>query len=310
MLFEAKMKCCITFTVVTLLLCFNACAYSQDSSSVDNVQNLIGDIPELKNVNASGVQAQAENLFKEKCKRNGGPNAFENIDRAKTEMVECVQSLINITDLQSEIDKYKSTGDLDIVFKRYCNKRFTLRACVTNFTSTLEACLDEKEKENIKIVLNITDSLLEFTCFKEGERIALFIAAGGPECIESKKDAIQDCANKTYSSRLPTSNSGGSLDVENLPTLLFDTKECRDMVSLQNCVVAELENCPDPTTANLVNSIFNYVKRVTPCENLLIAQSAAATGSQAESSGVSYVSVFSTVTILSIIASYVGVATV
>lgn len=131
-------------------------------------------IPELKNVNTSALPSveEAKNLFREKCTKNGGPNAFDNAQRAQVEMGQCLQSLINITELQAEMEKYKPTGDLDIVFKNYCNKRSNLRACVNNFTQTVEQCLDEKEKENKKIVLNITDSLLEFICYKEGDRIA------------------------------------------------------------------------------------------------------------------------------------------
>lgn len=115
---------------------------------------------------------EARNLFKEKCTKNGGPGAFENAEQAQLNMVQCLQSLINITELQAEMEKYKPTGDLDIVFKNYCDKRSNLRACVNNFTNTVEHCLDEKERENKKIVLNITDSLLQFICYKEGDRIA------------------------------------------------------------------------------------------------------------------------------------------
>ena len=41
------------------------------------------------------------------------------------------------------------------------------------------------------------------------------------------------------------------------------------MVKLQDCVVKELETCEDPTPANIADSLFNFVKRVTPCEKLL-----------------------------------------
>lgn len=55
----------------------------------------------------------------------------------------------------------------------------------------------------------------------------------------------------------------------------------RDMNNLQACVVKELETCADPTPANIVDSIFNFIKRVTPCKDVLNAQSAAATGNGA-----------------------------
>lgn len=51
---------------------------------------------------------------------------------------------------------------------------------------------------------------------------------------------------------------------------------CRDMSKLQICVVKELEKCSDPTPANIVDSIFNFIRRVTPCQNLVTVQNAAA----------------------------------
>ncbi|XP_011155600.1 27 kDa hemolymph protein [Solenopsis invicta] len=305
---------CTTFTAVTLILGIVGCTYSQENSpSTDDVlqqvSNIVGDIPELKNVNTSALPSieEAKNLFKDKCTKNGGPNAFDNVQHAQAEMVQCIQTLINITELQAEMEKYKPTGDLDIVFKNYCNKRSKLRSCVTNFTDTMEHCLDETEKENKKIVLNITDSMLEFICYKEGDRIALFISAGGPECFQEKQQALQDCANKTFSSYIPKSDptSNGLVGLESLPSLNFGNKECRDMNTLQSCVVAELEKCSDPTPANIMDSIFNFIKRVTPCENLLNAQSAAATGTQSPSSA-SYTGALSTITILSIVFSFVA----
>lgn len=309
-----KMKL-TTYTAVTLLLLgLVACVRSQQFTTVsDNelqqqVDEVIGNIPELKNLNLNTSALpnieEAKNLFKEKCTKNGGPTAFDNAQRAQMDMVQCLQSLINITELQAEMEKYKPTGDLDIVFKNYCNKRSILRACVTNLTDTVEHCLDEKEKENKKIVLNITDSLLEFICFKEGDRIALFISAGGPECFQDKQEKIQNCANKTYGGYIPkTDPTNNLIGLESLPSLTFGDRECRDMTSLQACVVEELEKCPDPTPANIMDSIFNFVKKVTPCENILKAQSAAATGSASSSSRL--ITTFSILIIIPfIIASY------
>lgn len=300
-----------TFTIA-LFLGFVASTLSQESvTSTDEilqqVGGVVGNVPELKNLNTSALPIeQTKNLFKEKCMKNGGANAFENAERAQVEMVHCVQSLINIQELQAEMEKYKPTGDLDIVFKSYCNKRNILRACVNNFTDTINHCLDEKEKENKNIVLNITDSLLEFICFKEGDRIALFISAGGPECLQSKQEAIQNCANNTYSGYVPKTNPSNNLiELDSLPALIFGPKECRDMTSFQACIVTELEKCPDPTPANIMDSIFNFVKRVTPCGNILNSQSAAARTTGSASNASPLTGVLSTLAIIPfIVASY------
>lgn len=41
-----------------------------------------------------------------------------------------------------------------------------------NYTSTLDVCLEESEKESKTIVQNVTEALLTFVCHDEGDRIA------------------------------------------------------------------------------------------------------------------------------------------
>lgn len=40
---------------------------------------------------------------------------------------------------------------------------------------------------------------------------------------------------------------------------------CRDVADLQKCVVKVLETCTEPTPANIVDSMFNFVRKMTPC---------------------------------------------
>lgn len=298
-----------TFTaLVIFLLGLVGCTHSQENlPSADEVLQKFGsvvgkDIPGLNN--ASLPFEDAKTLFKDKCTKNGGPDAFDNVQRAQVDMTKCIQSIVNFTKLQAEMEEKKPTGDLDIVFKNYCDKSPILKACITNFTDKIEHCLDEKEKESKKIILNVTDSLLEFTCYKEGDRIALFIASGGPECFQERQQGLQDCANNTYGSYLPKTDPTGDIlsGVESLPMLTFGKKECQDMAKLETCVVAELEKCADPTPANIVEAVFKFIKRVTPCGTLLDAQSAATTSTQ--NSGALNMGTLSTVTILSTFAIY------
>jgi hypothetical protein len=37
------------------------------------------------------------------------------------------------------------------------------------------------------------------------------------------------------------------------------------MTDLQICVVKALETCSEPTPANIVDSMFNFVRKMTPC---------------------------------------------
>jgi len=230
-----------------------------------NFSNLPGNfsLPGNLPVNASNVPTleEGQRLFEEKCKKMGHPEAYQAAEAGKDELQECMKSLVNVTELQAEMELAKPTGDLDAVFRKYCRKSPQFQQCVTNFTSLIEPCLDEEEKVNKNLIQNITDSILKFVCYKEGDRIALFIAEGGPECLSANQEAIQTCANKTITKNLPKE----ALSVNNLPSLVFGEEQCRDMADLQKCVVKALETCSEPTPANIVDSLFNFVRKMTPC---------------------------------------------
>lgn len=55
--------------------------------------------------------------------------------------------------------------------------------------------------------------------------------------------------------------------IDNLPNLVLGEKECMDMDKLQICIVDVLEKCSESTPANLVESLFKFVRKETPCHN-------------------------------------------
>ena len=93
--------------------------------------------------------------------------------------------------------------------------------------------------------------------------LLVFIAEKGPECFSDKKDAIMECMNSTFSGYVPTETP----TLASLPNFILGEKECADMTILEHCIVKELENCEESTPANLVESLFKFVKNETPCVN-------------------------------------------
>ncbi|EZA59546.1 hypothetical protein DMN91_011291 [Ooceraea biroi] len=266
----------ITTAVLLLVLCTSAYSLPVEnlSSTNDILKQLAGAVnkmPELKNFNTSVIFAikKASDLLT-KCVENGQANAFQAILTTHVEMTDCVNSLVNVKELTAEIEKYKPTGELDVVFEKYCNRRSTLQGCMTKYMNTMELCMDEKEKETKKIIMNVTASLLEFLCHKNGDRIGLFMLTDGPKCFQKKAQEIQKCANKTFGSYIPDISSN-LVGLDNLLKLKFDRNGCMDISNFQTCTVEELEKCEDPTAANIVFSTLRYVQKITPCEKLLTA---------------------------------------
>ncbi|KAG8247839.1 Interferon- developmental regulator 1 [Homalodisca vitripennis] len=182
---------------------------------------------------------------------------------ARSEVQFCFEGMVNFTEFQAEIEHAKPTGDLDIVFRKYCGKTPHLRGCVSNFTEAIEPCLNPDERILKETIINVTDALISFICFKEGDRIALFIAEEGPECLKSKQEQIQECINSTFSHYIPKDMPGKQ---EELPLFKMEEKECGDLRKLQKCVIKHLEKCSEPTPANIVDSLIKFVRKMTPCE--------------------------------------------
>lgn len=281
----------LTLTTVVFLFGFLGHTNSQENlpnteEALETVSNVINNLnistnTDLNNLNDTVIHAidGGKNFFKQKCDKNGGPNAYDNAQTATKNWIECLNSFVNRSKLEAEMEKYKPTGDLDIVFKKYCQKTPVLKKCISDLTDAIEPCLEPEERKNKKIVQNITDSLLNFVCYKEGDRIALFISADGPQCLESKQQEAQQCVSTIFGSYMPAGelNNESFQGLDNLPPLVLGTKECKDITNLQNCVVKELEKCSDPTPANIVDSIFKYILKVTPCQNLGTSSNAAST---------------------------------
>ena len=71
--------------------------------------------------------------------------------------------------------------------------------------------------------------------------VSVFIAEGGPECIESQQDGLACCLNESFGSYVPkewTDPEHGKMpDIEDIPLLILDLKHCKSLDQLQNCAV-------------------------------------------------------------------------
>lgn len=84
----------------------------------------------------------------------------------------CYANEINIEVLQKELNESKKTGSMDDVFGKYCKKKSQLIHCWTNFSTVVEQCLSERERQTLSLLTNLTETLLDFICYKDGDRLA------------------------------------------------------------------------------------------------------------------------------------------
>jgi len=242
-----------------VLALFAGCALCQDEVDLNKLKD---NIPGFENIDQSKLpkKEEVEKKLREKCEKNGGVGAYDDIINSVDSIKTCFEKQVNTTVLMEELEEAKKDGSMDEVFGKYCKERSTMMDCVKDVTKKVEKCLEPSEKDNMKIVMNVTESLAEFMCYKDGDRLAMFVAEGGFECVDEHKEGLQACANKTFSNKIPN-----DLSINNLPLFTIGETECADMLNLQQCAVTELEKCKDNTPANLVEALFKFIRRATPC---------------------------------------------
>ncbi|XP_068630795.1 27 kDa hemolymph protein-like [Battus philenor] len=251
--------------IKVLILClYIGAAFAQTNpSTADVLKALPADLQGAVNeTQIQDIQNKTALVLKEKCEKNGGPEAYENFMAAMMSFRTCTDDLVQFHALQEEIEAARPSGKVDEVFKKYCDRRPIFMDCFGNLTDAVKKCLNPKERENIKPLHNMAEQLAEFVCYKDGDRIALFIAEKGPECLNEKSDMINQCVNNTFA----TPNFNMNDFPENIPEINFGEKECDQLTQVQKCIVSALETCSDPTSGNIIESLFKFARKSLPCD--------------------------------------------
>ncbi|XP_023309167.2 27 kDa hemolymph protein-like [Lucilia cuprina] len=259
------MKPLLTLLVISVLF--------SEIKTQKSVQNDLGlltrDYLPEQFTNTNFTLEDAKTLLHKKCRKvalisQNPPQTYENIEMAANKLIQCANSIANITVLMAEIEAARPAGDLDVVFHKYCRKLPQAENCLLEFNAQILPCLTPAERAQNAIMMRIITSLLGFICHKDGDQIALFIAEEGPECLDANKENISNCMNATFSAYLP---EGGVLKSQDeWPELVLGPKQCIDLHDFEECVLSYLEKCNEITPANIIESLFRHVKNETKCQ--------------------------------------------
>lgn len=224
-----------------------------DCSEVENLKECIkNELEQCESSSPAGILEKiVDDIFGEI------PCTLKNFTQA------CLDSFINTTKLELELNEAKKTGSMDEVFGRYCNKYENISLCYISPLEKSRKWISEQESKNLNESLKTIEKLKDFLCYRDGDRMAMFVAEKGVECMKEQKEMLQQCVNTTFGSRVPTELN--ALTFLEIPTFLITEKDCDDFDEVRVCVNTELEKCDTPTPANLVNAFFKYLKSHTPC---------------------------------------------
>ncbi|XP_013103204.1 27 kDa hemolymph protein [Stomoxys calcitrans] len=243
---------------------------SQSSAAAnDQIEQLKNQFMPAQLRNTNFTADDLKKVFKEKCKKASGVDnstLYQEVEKGSVKFIACLSGLANLTSLQQEIEVARPIGELDTVFHKHCQKAPQAEKCFREFNEIIQPCLSREEKSQNGVMVRIVSGLLNFMCSRGGDQIALFVAEDGPECLEANKEAITNCANKSFTEFVPKQTI---TDIFNLPDFTLEPEHCVDLAKFEACTLHHLEQCQEITPANVAESVFKFVKNETSCKAFL-----------------------------------------
>ncbi|CAG9560667.1 unnamed protein product [Danaus chrysippus] len=221
-----------------------------------NINLIVGVLAEYKVTDEQ--REHVKEMIKNVCKKNNAEDKVDEVVNKIKQFVDCLMGLFDFNTVRQEIEAAKPKGALDEVFKKYCEKSPQLKTCIHDVTAAVSPCLDQSQRERIPYADSATDQLIDFVCYKDGDRIAMFIAEGGPECFRDKASAIESCTTG-IKSILSNFDEAKKLKLAD---------QCKKVDELTSCVVKALEECDTPTPGNMAESLFRYIRKDSPCKDV------------------------------------------
>jgi len=201
--------------------------------------------------------------WEERCLEIGGKEVLDAYLAEQEQLVYCVMDQFNLEELEREIQEKQKQGDLDEVFQKYCRSHIpAARSCLQSFLEVSQQCLRPQDRPGLNVTLRMVDQAIAFTCHRQGDRIALFMAEQGTQCVTEHKEQILACINQSVPEVFNTYNN---LHKYKMHFYVFQQQNCRKGDAIMQCVESSLMKCPDPTPSNLVHGLLQAMKEGTPC---------------------------------------------
>jgi len=226
--------------------------------------------------------------WEDRCLRIGGQEALDQWLKSQEDLVYCVMQNFDISSIQSEVAAKEKTGDLDLVFKKYCGAPVNkTRPCLKDFLKASRRCLKTEDKPSLDITLRMIDSAIEFMCQNDGDRIALFMSENGWDCVQDHREDIIKCVN----SSVPELFDGENIKQKysNIHFMIYSPENCQRGEAIRVCVENSLLKCKDPTPSNVVNSLLLSMQKATPCKGSSASYTAAASKASEATTGLRFV---------------------
>ncbi|XP_046594132.1 uncharacterized protein LOC107221777 isoform X2 [Neodiprion lecontei] len=212
----------------------------------------------------------------DKCKKNGGPKAFDDAKESLLSLQNSIDSLIIDTVNQVQLVGSESWNAQEQI-PRLCNTFITVLNSTKLALNSVRPCLDEAESATANIMYNMRFAAADSVCGNNGSNLISFYTARGFECIANLPR--RECSVQMP----PRDNSTVLTDGVRIADAPWSYErsypslnECKSIRTAKICAVERLSGCEQPEPASVTTSVYDAIEKAAGCENILNAEASSA----------------------------------
>ncbi|XP_046617343.1 27 kDa glycoprotein-like isoform X12 [Neodiprion virginianus] len=211
----------------------------------------------------------------DKCKKNGGPKAFDDAKESLLSVQNSIDSLINDTVNQVLLVGLESWNVQEQI-PRLCDAYMTVLNQTKPALNSVGPCLDEAERASANITYNMMFVGGDFVCGNNGSNLISFYTARGFECFANLPQ--RNCSVQMPPRDIPVLTDGARMAGApwSYETSYPSLNDCRTLRAMKICTAEKLSGCAQPEPANLMNSVYAATEKAAGCEIKLNAEASSA----------------------------------
>ncbi|XP_046423487.1 uncharacterized protein LOC124181205 [Neodiprion fabricii] len=273
------MKIFVAFLFVHLIagiLCSEATKPKNTRNPEMLAEFYIDMLRDLRLYNLNNYDEAIKQAIIDKCRKNGGPKAFDDAKESLLSLQNSIDSLVNDTINQVLLVGVESWNGQEQI-PRLCDTFMTVLNSTKLALNSVRPCLDEAERATANIMYNMRFAAADSVCGNNGSNLISFYTARGFECFVHHYP-------RNCSVQMPPRNNSIVLTdgarIAGAPWYYEPSypslNECKSIRTAKICTLEKLSGCEQPEPASVTTSLYDAIEKATGCENILNAEASSA----------------------------------
>lgn len=175
----------------------------------------------------------------------------------------CFEKQVNISTFVEEAMEAFLENKIPGFTKKHCAKVPAIVNCMDNFVESVQHCFEPGRQEDLRTTASAIKAALDFVCYRDGERVLIFLREEGIECYDQENTELYKCINESSPEDFTNFTAPGELGF--IASLSYDDKLCSHARKVSDCLYTAMTRCSKRQPSLIMEALTKTILKKTPC---------------------------------------------